>query len=97
MTLARDVKRLGQLAQRIERLHAQWMDAVRERDDLVTDMMLSEVLTGAEIGRAAGLSQPRTSQIKAATLKRREAEAAEARKAARRAARRKPQVAAAVA
>ena len=84
MALRQDMNRLRQLAAKIERAHRQWMDSVRERDELVTDMMVSDVASGVEIGKVAGLSQPRTSQIKAATLARRAQEAAEARKIARR-------------
>jgi hypothetical protein len=94
MTLRQDMRRLGVLAERIERTHTAWMLAVKERDDLVTDMMLAEVASGVEIGKAANLSQPRTSQIKAATLRRREEERKAAVAEARRAKRRKAKEAA---
>lgn len=79
-TVNQEKARLKRLADRIERAQQAVLDMVAERDELIADMLLGKLATGDQLGEIAGLSQPRTAQIKAAVVKQR----AEAAKAAQR-------------
>lgn len=89
--------RLVRLADMIEGVEARLRNLQEERDSLITDLMVDGAGTAVEIGKMAGVSQPRVSQIKSAVLIKRAADIAEqkrqaraeARKAARQAKRQK--------
>jgi hypothetical protein len=77
-SVSQKLRKLVQMRAAIERAQAKVDQLTGARDELITDMLLSQVATGVVIGGAAGVSQPRTVQIKSAVVARRleEAEAA---------------------
>jgi len=89
MTTAQKLARLRRLRTAID--HAQ--DHVRmlsdKRDEIIADMLIEHEATGDVIGQNAGVSQPRTVQIKNSVVLRRETAAIEAKAENRRAARRR--------
>jgi len=79
-TVNQERYRLRRLAERIQKLQQETLELVEARDELIADLLIERAMTGDQIGEVAGLSQPRTAQIKAAVLTKR----AEAVKAAKR-------------
>lgn len=76
-TVNQEKARLRRLADRIARTQQAVLDMVAERDELIADMLLGKMATGDQLGEIAGLSQPRTAQIKAQVVKQRAEAAAE--------------------
>jgi peptidoglycan hydrolase CwlO-like protein len=72
-TVTQQMNRLAKLADMIEGVEARLSSMQAERDELITDLLLSEAGSGTEIGKLANVSQPRTSQIKLQVLANRKA------------------------
>jgi hypothetical protein len=67
-SVGQQMRRLERLADMIEGVEARLTNLQAERDELITDLLLSGAGTGTEIGKLGGVSQPRTAQIKSAVL-----------------------------
>ena len=95
MSTAQDLARLRRLRSTIERAQARIKELSDSRDEIIADLLIERTATGDAVGAAAGVSQPRTVQIKNAVVLRRETAAleAQAKRDARRAKRRKPELA----
>lgn len=87
--LEADLTQLSRLRATIDSAQAQVKALSDWRDEIIADMLIGRIATGDVIGAAAGVSQPRTVQIKNAVLNRRETAKleAEAKRQARRDAR----------
>ena len=72
MSVAMDLARLRRLRISIELAQAKVKALSDTRDDLIADMLNDHAATGDTVGSAAGVSQPRTVQIRNAVNARRE-------------------------
>jgi chorismate mutase len=91
MSTAQELARLRRLRSTIERAQARIKELSDARDEIIADLLIERTATGDAVGAAAGVSQPRTVQIKNSVLLRRETAAleAQAKRDARRARRQK--------
>ena len=72
MSVAMDLAKLRRLRISIEAAQARVKVLSDTRDEIITDMLNAHAATGDTVGAAAGVSQPRTTQIKNAVNARRE-------------------------
>ena len=84
MSTAMDLARLRRLRTSIELAQAKVKALTDTRDEIIADMLTAHAATGDTIGHAAGVSQPRTVQIKNAVNSRREMERAATKAKGRR-------------
>lgn len=76
MTTGRQLARLRELRVAIDNAQARAKRFTEMRDELIAEMLNEHAATGDMIGAAAGVSQPRTVQIKNAVNLRHETERA---------------------
>jgi len=72
MSAAMRLARLRRLRIAIEHAQARVKELSDSRDEIIADMLIEHQATGEVIGQAAGVSQPRTTQIRHAVVARRE-------------------------
>ncbi len=84
MSVAMDLAKLRRLRVSIEHAQARVKELSDSRDEIIADMLNGHTATGDTIGAAAGVSQPRTVQIKNAVNARREMERAATKAKGRR-------------
>jgi hypothetical protein len=84
MSVAMNLARLRRLRVSIELAQAKVKTLTDQRDELIADMLTAHEATGDVLGKAAGVSQPRTVQIKNAVNARREMERAATKAKGRR-------------
>jgi chorismate mutase len=73
-----ELERLRWLREDIDYAQAHIKELTDKRDVIIADLLIERAATGDVIGAAAGVSQPRTVQIRNAVVLRRETAAAEA-------------------
>lgn len=71
-SVAQDLAKLRRLRVSIETAQARVRELSDTRDELITDVLNARTATGDVVGAAAGVSQPRTVQIRGAVNSRRE-------------------------
>ena len=64
MSTAQELARLRRLRSTIERAQARIKELSDARDEIIADLLIERTATGDVVGAAAGVSQPRTVQIK---------------------------------
>jgi hypothetical protein len=79
-----DLARLRRLRTSIEIAQAKVKALTDQRDEMIADMLTAHSATGDVLGKAAGVSQPRTVQIRNAVNARREMERAATKAKGRR-------------
>jgi len=84
MSVAMDLAKLRRLRVSIEHAQARVKELSDTRDEIIADMLNEHVATGDTVGSAAGVSQPRTVQIRNAVNARREMERAATKTKGRR-------------
>jgi hypothetical protein len=72
MSTAMNLARLRRLRVTIDHAQAHVKELTDRRDEIIADMLVAREATGDVLGAAAGVSQPRTVQIKNAVLAKRE-------------------------
>ena len=84
MSVAMDLAKLRRLRVSIEHAQARVKELSDSRDEIIADLLNTHGATGDTIGAAAGVSQPRTVQIKNSVNVRREMARAAAKGKGRR-------------
>ena len=84
MSTAMKLAKLRRLRTSIELAQAKVKTLTDQRDEIIADMLTEHEATGDTVGHAAGVSQPRTVQIRNAVNARREMERAATKAKGRR-------------
>jgi hypothetical protein len=80
MSTAMDLARLRRLRITIENAQAHVKELTDRRDVIIADLLIAHAATGDVIGKNAGVSQPRTVQIKNTVIAQRELESSKSRR-----------------
>jgi hypothetical protein len=80
MSTAMDLARLRRLRITIENAQAHVKELTDRRDVIIADLLIAHAATGDVIGKNAGVSQPRTVQIKNTVIAQRELESGKSRR-----------------